>query len=328
MGKYVLGVDGGGTKTHVAVYDYENHKVTMLSWGPSNHEGMDGSYTELETVLKEMLDTALAKAGATWSEVEMSVLGLAGVDTREQDRIISAICHRIGIGNLVLSNDSFLGIKAGTEAGFGICAINGTGYSVTGIDPSGGRLQIGGIGDLSGDFGGGGALVPAAVGAVYDELFREHEKTALTPKLMKMLGVEDKFSFMDGISAKVYSNWREFILQGSKMLFETAGEGDKVALDILARSGQSYGEAICGIIRELNFPETEPVEVVLAGSQFTKGEHDHIIVTLSGIIAKRFPDRKIIYKKLHTPCVTGAVLWGLDELGIKGHREWVEAGVK
>lgn len=77
----------------------------------------------------------------------------------------------MGLNDFVLCNDAFLGVKAGCTHGYGICAINGTGYTIAGIDPNRNMIQIGGQGALTGDVGGGGYLGMAVVSSVYNALF-------------------------------------------------------------------------------------------------------------------------------------------------------------
>lgn len=46
--KYVLGVDGGGTKTHAVLFDGDGNLVDMVEWGPTNHESLREGFVELK----------------------------------------------------------------------------------------------------------------------------------------------------------------------------------------------------------------------------------------------------------------------------------------
>jgi len=76
---------------------------------------------------------------------------LAGVDTKKQQKELSKIISETGIRNFKVFNDAFLGIKAGSDKGYGICSINGTGTCCVGIDKNGEWLQVGGTGWTFGD---------------------------------------------------------------------------------------------------------------------------------------------------------------------------------
>lgn len=55
MKNYILGVDGGATKTHYALYDMDNKALEIIQGCASNHEVMDDGFVELEQVLKNAI---------------------------------------------------------------------------------------------------------------------------------------------------------------------------------------------------------------------------------------------------------------------------------
>jgi N-acetylglucosamine kinase-like BadF-type ATPase len=317
--RYVLGMDGGGTKTDIALYDADTGRLDMLTCGASNHEGMAGGIRDLPRVLDGIFRTLLSRNNIGIADIEMGVFGLAGVDTAEQHRVISGILTELGLKRFILCNDSFLGIKAGSPTGTGICAISGTGSSVTGIDSAGVRLQVGGLGEWSGDFGGG-IVVRRSLGMVYNQLFREGPFTALTTELFKWLDITDKRDFVDLFTARLKGDYRATILELSKMLHRTAAAGDKQALRYLAKSGKNYAGAISGLISELSFAADEEVNITFAGSLFTKSDSKHTQKTAEQLLIERFPNRKLVFRTLDVSCAAGAILWALDEIGADGQR--------
>ena len=84
MGKLVMGVDGGATKSHLAIFNDNGNCVGAASYGPLNHEVMKGSYTELEERLGEFLPRVLKDAGVTPGDITHAVFGIAGADTDSQ----------------------------------------------------------------------------------------------------------------------------------------------------------------------------------------------------------------------------------------------------
>jgi N-acetylglucosamine kinase-like BadF-type ATPase len=322
--RYVLGVDGGGTKTHCAIYDADTGRLDILPYGPTNHEGMAGGLEELPGVLRDMFRTLLIRNNITIRDIEMGVLGLAGVDTTEQHLIISGILTDLGLGQFVLCNDSYLGIKAGSSRGYGICAISGTGCSITGMDSLGNRIQVGGLGAYTGDFGGSSMLVPRAVGTVHDQLFRGKPFTALTTAVFQWLDITDRDEFIDLLTGRLNSDHTKTTFELCRILHLTAAGGDAAALSILEQSGDSYAGGIAGAVESLSFPHGEPVEVIFAGSLFTKADCDCAQKTAERLLAERFSGiRDLVFRKLDVPCAAGAVLWALGELGIEGRRESV-----
>jgi len=311
MSRYVLGVDGGGTKTHCALFDTNGNKIDFVSWGTTNHERLKYGFDDLKKELHEMIFYILRKNCIGLNQLVKCVFGLSGVDTKSQHDKISGILKDIGIKDFILCNDAYLGIKAGCCNGYGICAINGTGFSVVGIDPYEKMFQIGGLFELTGDFGGGVLLSKSAISSVYNALFKGEKNTRMTDFLFEMLHVTSKYDLMDVIIEKI-SNQSIKIQDFSKVVFLAANEGDEIALQILDDMGKEYAISINAVFKELNFDGCANVDIVLAGSLFVKGENPAAIIRLKDDVISENRNKKISFKILEHPPVAGAVTWALE----------------
>jgi N-acetylglucosamine kinase-like BadF-type ATPase len=319
MAEYVIGVDIGATKSHLALFDTEGNFVDLGHWGPLNHEVMPGSFTQFEDELKHFAARVLSKHGITMKQVVYSVLGVGGVDTKKQHGIISGILKKLDFEKFTLVNDSFLGIPAGNGSGTGtgICAINGSGCSMAGINKKGYMLQIGGVGPLTADKGGGGYIGGRMLSAVYSELFLKGEPTAMTGLLFEKLGVTSKYDYLDKVMDKTDDGTFN-IHAGSRIIFEAVSQGDPVASGILHEIAANYANGISCMIEELRFPPEDELLVVFAGSVFVKGEHPLLVDSLKAKISADNPDHRITYKLLDVPNVAGAVIWALNSINSKG----------
>jgi N-acetylglucosamine kinase-like BadF-type ATPase len=299
--------------------------VDFNHWGPLNHEALPGSFSQFEDEMGQFVSQTLSKNKISMKQIGYSVLGLAGVDTKLQHKIVSEILCRLGFEKFTLVNDAFLGIPAGSPTGIGICAINGTGCTLAGINSEGKTLQIGGVGFISADLGGGGMMSQMVVSSVYSELFRKGEPTSMTPAFFKKLGITSKYDFVE----KIYEKMADLSFEASscqKMLFEAVAGNDKVAAGILCDVATSYGRGISCMIEEVNYRKDEVLHIVLAGSVFVKGEHPFLIEALKEVVSQDKPDYRINYTKLEVPPVAGAVIWALNTLnGQTGYFEKVSA---
>jgi N-acetylglucosamine kinase-like BadF-type ATPase len=79
--KYLLGIDGGGTKTAAVLVDAEMTEIAHVISGPSNYHTV--GQASAETSLREAIHQLLDAAGLTADDVAAAGLGLAGVDARE-----------------------------------------------------------------------------------------------------------------------------------------------------------------------------------------------------------------------------------------------------
>ena len=316
MPDYVMGVDVGGTKSHLSIFDRDANFVGLGEWGGLNHEGMPGSYTQLEEEFGNFLGQVTSKYGISMKQVSYSVLGMAGADTIEQHEKISAVLKKLGFGRHTLVNDSFLGIPAGSKTGTGIFAINGTGCTLAGINNKGKMLQIGGVGYVSSDRGGGSNMTRFLISAVFSELFRKAEASSMTPMFMNYLGITDKHDFVEKIYEKNSSNTLDR-LACINMVFEAAGKNDPVAVRFLREVAESYAGGISTMIDEMEFSRDETVSIVLAGSVFVKGANPVLIGALKDYMKGFNPDHKLEYILLDLPPAAGAAIWALNILNGK-----------
>ena len=315
MEEYVIGVDIGGTKSHLALFNKNGDFVDLCHWGPLNHEVLPASFAQFEDEFGRFVNEVILKHRIKMEQIKFSVLGVAGVDTKMQHKIISGILEKIGLKKFILTNDAYLGIPAGNRSGqgTGICAINGTGCTLAGINREGKTLQIGGVGAISADKGGGNYLGGRLLSSVYTELFRKGEATLMTELLFKKYKIPNKYEYVEIIQEKSAAG--EFSVSAcNPLVFEAAGQGDKVAENILKEMADSYAGGILCMIEELAFPQKDELYIVFAGSVFVRGEHPLLIDTLKTIVNKSSPNQNINYIKLDVPNVAGAVIWALNSL--------------
>jgi len=311
MSEYIIGIDIGATKSHMAIFDTRGELVDFCFWGPLNHELLSGSFMQFEEELGQFVMQYLSKNGISIKQVVYSVHGIAGVDTKKQHSIISHVLIKLGFENFKLVNDAFLGVPAGTPAGIGICALNGTGCTLAGINREGRMLQIGGVGYISADYGGGGTMGRRVFSSVYSELFRKGKPTCMTPVLLRKLGTSNKFDFVD----KVYEKIEEGSLNVAvctKMLFEAVRENDELASDILREIAVNYADGLSCMIEELKYEREEEINIVFAGSVFVKSEHPILLDTIKEKIKTDKADYHFKYTLLDVPPAAGAIIWALN----------------
>ncbi len=318
MDRFVLGLDGGGTKTHCALYDLEGNRADVVELGPTNHEVLKCGFDELRSTLAQLFNQIEERNGIRRDQIIKGVFGMAGVDTKEQHRVISAMLREMGLRDFILCNDAYLGVKAGTPEGYGICVVNGTGCCVCGIDRTGRMLQVGGQGVLTGDLAGGMVIGQNAISSVYGQLFRCGEKTCLTELLFEKLGATSKYDFMDRVISAVDTEVIK-MQDLNKMVFQAANMGDKVAVSILTGAGSELAASVNGILQELELSEEEEIPVVLAGSINLKGDNPALLDTLKDGIRSKNKDRSIHFIPLNVPPVMGAIRWALE--GVLGKED-------
>jgi len=308
MAGCLIGVDGGGTKTDYALFDLDGKLLSMRRAGPTNHEGLPGGFEDTKKEIVGNITYMLESFSMSVSDIKAAVFGLAGIDVPSQKDMGDEMIREFGISNFKVMNDSFLGIKAGSPTGIGVCSINGTGTTAGGIDIDGNWLQIGGTGLFFGDEAGGGYIAGMAIRAVYDSMCRFGIPTILLERFKEFFDMSSSMKFTESVYDNYYTG-KVTTKQILTILFNAALEGDKAAVQVLEHSARMMGKSVSGCIAGLNFPND--VNIVLAGSIWQKCPVPELLEAFKNEIFKN-TGKNCNYIPLTHPPVAGAVGWARE----------------
>ncbi len=306
--KYILGVDGGNTKTDYYLFDIDGNFIDMYRGTTCSHEGLPDSFEGSYRVMKSVFDVFLAKHNITPQDIEASVFGLAGDDLPYQQTKLEEVVMRLGFKNFKIVNDSALGIKVGTTNGYGVCSVNGTGTSVSGIDINGKCIQVGGIGSITGDEAGGKFLSRKVVRSAFDEIMRHGQKTSLTPIVRELLNNTNDEMLMEDIVLKFLAQKVDYNVL-TIACFEEANKKDQVAMNLLIEMADNLARSAAGAVDRLDLGDNP--EIVLAGSVYVKGSCPILVDEFKKRI-NIYTGKQCITKVLSVPPATGAIVWALE----------------
>lgn len=305
---YLLGVDGGNTKTDYFLFTTDGHFVDAIRKGTCSHEALKDSYAGTKRVMSEHLSELFARNNITIDDISAAAFGLAGADITTQKEELNRVITEIGFKSYKLENDGLLGVKAASPNGKGVCSINGTGTVTVGVDDLGHFLQVGGVGYISGDEAGGSFIVRRTYQAVYDAIYRLGEATVLQQRLMERFQIPSEELFLDYI-VHAYEQKSFGSTEIIKMVFQAANDGDHVAIKILEQVGMNLARSTAGCINHLHFDET--VNVVLAGSVWAKATAPHMQQIFETFVSKNVKPR-CAFHILNASPASGAVIWAME----------------
>ena len=308
--KYVIGIDGGNTKTDYFLFDIEGNFIDRINDGTCSHEAI--GFEKAEEIIKNNVTTLLNRNNLTFNDIEAGAFGLAGIDNHIQQIQMSDLLRRVGFTRFEADNDGYLGLFAGTSKGYGICSINGTGTVAAGVDPQGRRLQVGGIGPLVGDDAGGSYIARMAIRAVYDSFYRCGEPTIMAKPVFEIFEIDRPLQLMLAIGDFGYG--KQNMTKLTRLVFQSANQGDKPALDILKESAKQLAKTAAGCARNLAFDKD--IDIVLAGSVWVKAESPALFNYFKEYMKEFLPNKDLNYNTLKEPPATGAVLWALSLCGV------------
>lgn len=267
--EYVLGVDGGGTKTHAVIVDGTERAVGEGTAGPSNplRVGVESA----AAAVREAVDKACNAAGIEREQIVGAEIGLAGVRREDvRDRMREQLIARLGITSLNVVTDGEIALYGATDGKSGVVVIAGTGSICCGKNGRGKQACAGGWGPVAGDEGSGSWIARRGLQAVAQALDGRGPATSLTKAVCDCFNI----STPDNISTAIYapSMTNERIARFCRYVIQAAlGDTDQVAQRIIIEAGRELGAAANACIRSLRM-QREHFQVAYVGGVFAAGE--------------------------------------------------------
>jgi N-acetylglucosamine kinase-like BadF-type ATPase len=256
------------------------------------------------------MEQALRMAGLTKDEITGAGFGVAGYDWPSEIDATVSVIDRLGLkAPYKFVNDAVLGLVAGSEEGWGVVVVSGTGSNCRGWDREHKREgRVTGHGILMGEGAGGSELMHRCMQIIGYSWTKRLPKTALTDAIVAHVGAKDLEDLMRGYTTDEYHVGAE----AARMVFRVAEEGDQIARDLICWAGTELGEMANAVIRQLEF-ENLAFDVVMTGSMFEGGPM--LIEPMQKTIHKLAPKARFV--RLTVPPVIGAVLLGIEASGMK-----------
>ena len=255
---YIVGIDGGGTRTVGILATGTGEHLAKVESGPSNYHVVGEA--ETQAVLENVIGELREKAGILSTASIRFCLGMAGLGRTEDRKIIGRICDELGIsGNRILTHDAHIALVGGTEKQHGVIVISGTGAIVYGINADGKEARASGWGYLLGDEGSGYDIAIKGLRAVVRAADGRAGSTALTNRMLNEL----KLNAPDGLIRWAHAASRGTLAQLSEVVFDTARAADPIAEQIVDDAADELVCAANSVIKQLEFDGT--FDVVLSG---------------------------------------------------------------
>jgi glucosamine kinase len=305
--RYVLGVDGGATKTLAAVLDLERHALRLGHAGPSNEDAVGP-----RLAVKALLDAsqeALVASSIAEADIAAAVLAVAGTDTDS----IAGHLREMRSGEWILVNDVVSAWATATGARPGVGVISGTGSNVFGVGRVGSETRswrAGGWGHLLGDEGSGYWLGAESVKAALHDRDGSGPETALSEASLRFFGSPS----LEALAASVYTTpftkgeVAAFAVETARL----AAEGDVVARDLYARAATELGAQVKSVIERTALSGSFPVGLI--GSAFKAGPV--FVEPLKRIVHELAPEARVAPVRMAP--VGGSLLLALRACGCDG----------
>lgn len=263
-----LGVDGGGTKTHVALMNAAQEIISEGFAGASNPLRV-GIENAVANIIKA-IDQACDAGDQSRSDIVAATLGLAGVRRADiRQAVVTSFRKKLSVKKVQVVTDGEIALYGTTLGRFGLVVIAGTGSVCIGQDENGKLATAGGWGPLAGDEGGGAGIAKRALQAIARALDGRGRPTLLSQAGLDYFRTSTPENMLIAIYAPQVDNAR--IAGFARFVVEAAKEGDEIALEILREAGFELGVAAQAVIKQLKL-ERKKVPIGCVGSIFKAGE--------------------------------------------------------
>jgi N-acetylglucosamine kinase-like BadF-type ATPase len=302
----ILAVDGGNSKADVALVGTDGTLLGAVRGATISHQAVplaDGVQR-----LTELVAAVRAMAGIT-AEPGQAVYCLAGADYPSDIRLLrTAFGSAVPTPDSLVLNDTFAALRAGTIRPWGIALICGQGINGAAVAPNGRRVRFAGVGDISGDWGGGTSLGQDGLGAAVRARDGRGPRTALERTIPAAVGLTRP----EAVTRAYYDGRLAHARIGdlAPVVFATAAAGDPVARGIVDHLADELAVMAAALARRTGLIRRDP-EIVLAGSIF-KTDDAAFHAGLAERIRAVIPEARIV--RLAAPPVLGAALIGLDRV--------------
>lgn len=293
MKKYLMGVDGGGTKTDVLLCTLEGQIVVKASGGSSSMSGQLPEKAMGE--LRNTICAAFSAAGIDASHVAGYYAGVSGAGLPKHQALYRSFFAELMPGITGdAGSDAVNALSAGIAMHDGTIAIAGTGSSVH-FRADGRFTRIGGWGYILGDEGSGFDLGRRALAATLRAVDQRCGPTLLRTLCEEQMGR----SLDDWIYWLYHQDYKTEIAAYAPLLLQAAQQGDAIALEELNKATEDMACAIYTAVKRGGSPS-----VVMGGSLWKNALYREMVKQHSGDMVE------FIHAKC--PPVCGAVVIAAD----------------
>jgi N-acetylglucosamine kinase-like BadF-type ATPase len=306
----LLAVDGGASKVDAVLLARDGSIVSAARFHSRDDDGRDRfDYLDAVTGALARIAVTLGRERDDRPIAGLGVYCLAGADLPQDDRrILRWLDAQAWTSQNVLRNDTFAVLRAGTERRWGVGIVCGSGTNCSALAPDGREYRLPAVGEISGDWGGGMDLGPAALWHALRAQDGRGRRTSLSMIVPKHFGKRNPRQLMEAM----YFGKIEYdrLVELPPLIFAAAEDGDAVARSIVDRQADEIATMASAAIRKLRMRDLD-VHVVLGGGIFRNDFADFFERIDEGI-RRTAPRAEIIILK--APPVVGAAMLGLDRL--------------
>lgn len=239
--KYLLGIDGGGTKTEFLLTDSSEKEIRRLILGASNPVsiGIEYTYDILNDGITELCE------GLNLSEISVYA-GIAGAKSGDNQLLINTFLSKFSFASYNCGSDVDLALEVALKGENGVAVIMGTG--IVAFARSGEKLhRSGGRGYMIDKGGSGFHFGSDALNSAFEFIEGRGGSETILKLVEKKLGKSIESSV-----AEIYNGGASFVASFAPVVFDALRLGDSASLEIIDRNAYEAAKIINGALKYIN----------------------------------------------------------------------------
>jgi len=266
MTDFVVGVDGGGSKTRVIVADESGRQLSEIvgtgsATGPGHADHSAG-------VIGDLVRRAVAEAGLGETRARVLVAGVAGVGRTNEQRALTVALEDLELADeVIVEGDGDIALSDAFGQGAGIILIAGTGSIAHGRSPLRVTARCGGWGPAFGDEGSGAWIGRKALAIVASAADGREPQTELTGAILTAAQLNDVTELIPwGIAATPKE-----LAALAPVVFNSASNGDIRANALVGIAAEELVLHVRALAVRLFGDDRAAVPVAFSGGLLQKG---------------------------------------------------------
>lgn len=286
--KYMIGVDGGGTKTEAIAFDKDGNELVRATSGFGN------ILIDFEEALVHIMEAInQCQKSLINGQCICVCLGLAGISGANTNELTLRLKKKYGT-KIEIFNDAMIAHAAALKGKDGILTIGGTGAIC--IGKKGEVYQYsGGWGHILGDEGSGYWI---ALQALKKMAIQFDQGISLCPL---SLNIQRQFQLLtpSHIKSLIYTSSKDKIAAIAPLVIQEARDGNDDAHEIMMQAGKELARITVDVYNKMQFKRSTPIAV-------------------SGSILRLVPEIFAVFKKCCEESMKEITFVSQAEMAVKG----------
>lgn len=310
---YVLGIDGGGSKTVCSLMNDKHQVLGRGQAGAANYQsiGTEAAFISIQSAIYEAIKPS------TTVKIDAICLGLAGVGRPKDIEIVQGlvgglinsqflpITWDLQPSNIIICNDALIALVGGIGHSVGIVAAVGTGSIVFGRNQQGQTKRVGGWGYILGDEASAYKIAVAGMQAALKSYDGREKFTSLIDDFQQHLRLENIEDLIEVIYRRGWGVKQIAAL--APIVDLAAASGDEVANNIIDDAVRELVTATSTVIEAIFSPDSA-LEIVTTGSVW-RGRckiHERFTAAIMDV----FPQVRVIFPRYEPAYGAGLLALG------------------